>query len=375
MNTALMRTVQLILTNKSGGGVAQGDVVILDTTTTASFTTTTTSGYLGEPIGVVLEPNGIANNASGMIAIGGYVPVINLSGAASLGDFVKTHSVAKQGLRHATPSTAGDFAAVLNTGTTPPAFLFGSTVQIGAGGGGATVGTGTVASIPTPGTSGDVYLPSDGLQLYRSTGAAQVPWGPIYPLNAPDDASFAWINQGSATVDTTYGGIYLQTPQDNTDQYIMRGREIAYPATPFVITACIQPGGLDKQNVTGLYIRDSVTDKAEIFDIEYQEINVATLTKTTGVTTGPATYTIVGSVGDGEGLGTALPLWLQIEDTGAGAGNLRKWRASWDGEHFIELVSEGNTTFLTPNKIGFYVSNYGTGKFAHGVTLLSWKKT
>jgi hypothetical protein len=134
MNTALGRTEIAILTNKSGGSVAQGDVVIVDTANASAFTTTTTSTYVSGRIGVVLEPNGIANNASGLIAFGGYVPVINLSGTGSIGDLVKTHTVAKQAVRHAAPQAAGDFAQVLGTSATPVALLFG-TVQLGGGSG------------------------------------------------------------------------------------------------------------------------------------------------------------------------------------------------------------------------------------------------
>lgn len=132
-NTALNRTGVVLLTNKSGGSVVQGDVVVMSTGTANSFTTTTTSGYVNGAVGVVLEPNGIANDAVGIVALSGYVPVINLSGSAGLGDLVKTHTVAKQGVRHAAPAVAGDFAQVLATGTTPAALLFGTTFALTSG--------------------------------------------------------------------------------------------------------------------------------------------------------------------------------------------------------------------------------------------------
>src|SRR5712692_10500245 len=118
-NTALNRTGVLLLTNKSGGAVVQGDVVIVDSSNAASFTTTTTVGYVSGSIGVVIEPNGIANNASGLVAFAGYVSIVNLSASASLGDLFKTHSVAKQAVRHAAPQVAGDFGFFFNdTATT-----------------------------------------------------------------------------------------------------------------------------------------------------------------------------------------------------------------------------------------------------------------
>jgi len=134
MNTALGRTETAYLTNKSGGSVAQGDVVIVDIANASAFTSTTTSAYVNGVVGVVLEPNGIANNAAGLIALGGWVPVVNLSGTGSIGDLIKCHSVAKQGVRHAAVQVAGDFAQALGTSATPAAILFG-TVQQGGGSG------------------------------------------------------------------------------------------------------------------------------------------------------------------------------------------------------------------------------------------------
>lgn len=128
MNTALNRTTVLQLTNKSGGLVAQGDVVIIDSSTASSFTTTTSAAQTGDTVGVVFDPGGIASNAIGAVAVAGYVPKINLSGAASLGDTFGTHSVAKQAAAHAAV-IAGDFGQVLEASATPKAYIWGAVVQ------------------------------------------------------------------------------------------------------------------------------------------------------------------------------------------------------------------------------------------------------
>jgi len=133
MNTAIGRTETAYLTNKSGGSVAQGDVVIVDIANASAFTTTTTAAYVNGVIGVIIEPNGIANNGSGLVALAGWVPVINLSATGNIGDLVKTHTVAKQGVRHTAAQVAGDFAMVLGTSATPAAILFGAVQQGGSG--------------------------------------------------------------------------------------------------------------------------------------------------------------------------------------------------------------------------------------------------
>lgn len=144
--------------------MAQGDVVIVDTANASAFTTTTTSAYVSGRIGVVIEPNGIANNGSGLVAFGGYVPLVNLSGTGSIGDMVKTHTVAKQGVRHAAPQVAGDFAQVLGTSATPAALLFG-TIQLGLGSG---VPSGT--SFPVSPATNDLYFRTDRGLIYFYDG-------------------------------------------------------------------------------------------------------------------------------------------------------------------------------------------------------------
>lgn len=116
------RQVVLRLTNKSGGGLVEGDVVIISSGTAAAITTTTTAGQSADMVGVVLET--IAADAIGRVCISGYVPKINLSASASLGDTFATHTVAKQAAPAASRGT-GTFGEVLGTGTTPAALLWG----------------------------------------------------------------------------------------------------------------------------------------------------------------------------------------------------------------------------------------------------------
>lgn len=145
-NTALNRTTAVLLTNKSGGAVSYGDVVILDNTNANGFTTTTTGALSTRGLGVVLEPSGIANNASGMVALGGWVPKVNLNTAAAVGQFLKTHTVAGQATPHASPQVEGDFGIALSASATPPAILFSSPNGPQAAGSGTVTNTGTLTS-------------------------------------------------------------------------------------------------------------------------------------------------------------------------------------------------------------------------------------
>lgn len=145
-NTALNRTVAALLTNKSGGALVYGDVVILDNTNANGFTTTTTSGLSTRGLGVIIEPNGIANNATGLVASGGWVPKINLNTAATVGQFLKTHTVAGQATPHSSPQVEGDFAVALEASATPAAILFGTPNGPLSGGAGTVTNTGALAA-------------------------------------------------------------------------------------------------------------------------------------------------------------------------------------------------------------------------------------
>lgn len=132
MISGLNRTQVLYLTNKSGGAVVKGDVVIIDSANASAFDVDTSGAYINGAIGVVIEPAGIADNSIGAIAIEGYVPQINLSGAATLGDLFKTHTVAGQAASHAAPFEAGDFGMVLEASATPQAMLWAIPNQVSA---------------------------------------------------------------------------------------------------------------------------------------------------------------------------------------------------------------------------------------------------
>jgi hypothetical protein len=185
-NTALNRTVVALLTNKSGGDLNYGDVVIISTGTAKAFTTTTTSPYVATGIGVIIEPNGIANDATGLVATEGWVPKINLDGSASIGQFIKTDTVAGQGTPHSTLAK-GDFGYALQASATPEAILWGFAVSDALGNvadadyGDITVSSGawaidsgavTVAKLATAAKTGSIQVVIDGGGAEISTGIA-----------------------------------------------------------------------------------------------------------------------------------------------------------------------------------------------------------
>ena len=103
------------LTNKSGGAVAQYDVVIVGTATDNSFITTTTAGNVNV-IGVAQEA--IADNASGDVLPPSALTTVNIKAGVTIvrGDYLITSTVAGKADRSAA-YTDGAFARALTAGT------------------------------------------------------------------------------------------------------------------------------------------------------------------------------------------------------------------------------------------------------------------
>ncbi len=235
-NTALNRTTQALLTNKSGGNLNYGDVVVLDNTNANGFTTTTTSGLSTRGLGVILEPNGIANNASGMVAVGGWCPKVNLNTAATVGQFIKTHTVAGQGTPHASPQVEGDFAVALSASATPPCNLFGSPNGPLSGGAGTvthTAGNLTANAVVLGNAVADItVLGSLGTTTTVLHGnAAGAPTFGAVSLTADVSGTLPLANGGSRIVqivNTQNGTLATGTtaiPIDNTIPQITEGVE------------------------------------------------------------------------------------------------------------------------------------------------------
>jgi hypothetical protein len=178
-NTALNRTTTALLTNKSGGTLTYGAVVVVDTANDNAFTTTVAEGNSTKQVGVILEPSGIANNASGMVAVGGWIPKITLNTAATVGQFLKTHTVAGQATPHASPQVEGDFGVALEASATPSAILFGSP-NAPLGGGAVTTGVTLTAGQFVVGAGGSavaILAPGGNYLCYQDQKAQNTAGG------------------------------------------------------------------------------------------------------------------------------------------------------------------------------------------------------
>lgn len=119
--------VTIPLTNQSGGTVNLGDVVQIDQFNASSFTTAFAVAHDTTQIFGVVADASIASLAVGNITVYGLVSQINLSNTAAIGDTLYSAGSANQATADNPMyegSHGGTFGIALDTGTTPPAFIF-----------------------------------------------------------------------------------------------------------------------------------------------------------------------------------------------------------------------------------------------------------
>lgn len=224
------------------------------------------------------------------------------------------------------------------------------------------------------GSSGDMQELTVGTGLSLSggsltaTGGGTGGAGSLYPsFTAPVDGDFAWINQGSASVTVNAnGGIHLICPASATDS--LRVRKKSAPATPYTITAAFfySLRLLDFMQI-GLLWRQSSDGKLITFNLAAGNTFPGDIQLTcfdwTNATTFAATNVDIDLWHNGL-------MFLRIADDGTNR------TVSWsvDGYNFETALTEGRTTFLTADEVGFF-ANSSTATAGPRCTLMSWQQT
>lgn len=224
--------------------------------------------------------------------------------------------------------------------------------------------TAAYASRQAAAKAGRLFLPNNGFYIERDTGSAWASWGPIFPMTPPISGDFAWINQGSATISTTNGGIYISQPSGAELVHIQKKTK---PSTTFTITAAfVGTVPLTGSNFAGfgLTFRQSSDGKIHNFGVRNNNgVWSMNSFKWTDATTFSASYSestmIIPNI-----------IWFRIADDGSN----RICSFSADGINFQQFHSIGRTDFLTADEVGFFI-NPNNNNIAMGMTLLSWKET
>ena len=240
--------------------------------------------------------------------------------------------------------------------------MSGTTLSASGSSGNATSST-AFGSEPGSPASGDLDLYTNALQIGRYSGSAWVPWRST-PLIDPSLTSWSWINQGTATVSTTNGGIYLFDGTQGTDHIAIR--EFASPGGNFTRTFgfmayASQQGASDQ---FGVCFRESSSGKLVTMGMVTSSLFIA---KWNSPTSFSANYSA--TIGAPTGWLGAFqnPQYLVYFRLGDDGSTNRTFSVSLDGVHFLTLLSQTRTDFMTPDQLGFFVNNRSAGASTAGI--------
>lgn len=188
-------------------------------------------------------------------------------------------------------------------------------------------------------------------------------FGPVFDLVEPISADFAWVNQGSASIDTSAGGIFLLGTA--TAGPSLRIRKKAKPSGAYTITIVfIQRLTFNNFSGCGFVWRQSSDGK--LVTVEYDgDTDLITSAKWTDPTTFSAVYTITSAVRWNRYL-----TFMRLRDDNTAN---RTVELSNDGKHWLNVHTVGRTDFLTADEVGFFVKDQNA-TYAPAMTLVSWEE-
>lgn len=252
----------------------------------------------------------------------------------------------------------------------PPAvFTLAGPVPSTGSGGGDDVIRSSYGTRPAAGTAGTYWVATDTvLSAYDDGAVWQEYYGSIPLVN--DGYPGTWVNQGSATIDTTLGGAILKYISEASDQ--IRARVKTAPGTPYSVTIGFIPTmiGGSFPNV-GVCWRESGSGKLVTVSIPHGQGAGLWVAKWTNPTTFSADYLTLG-VPTIPVIGPVV--WVRLTDDGTN----RKIAYSVDGVTFSEIHSVGNTDFITADQVGIYINTYqgvDVGVSTVANWLLSWNES
>lgn len=225
----------------------------------------------------------------------------------------------------------------------------------------ASIMTGTHASRPSAGNTGRLYLPSDGYSVARDSGTAWELWGPIFPLTAPVDANFAWINQGGASATAAKDSVYLLAPATTGVSWRIRKKSIGSSTR---LELGFLPHFLGSGTQAGIVLRESGTGKLATLALgDTLALAVQHWASATSFTGNDLTGCTVSLMG-----------MLRLAVVFSGANLL--YQVSVDGQNWIQIASVAKTTQFTtaPDEWGFAI-NSGQTTFDTAMNVLSFKES
>lgn len=326
------------------------------------------SGGFGTGILTFYTANGTAVLEHLRIAANGDVTLTNSNGTGITGLKAGT---AGDGSVFQLPQADGTNGQCVQTNGSK-VLSFGTCTGGGSSAISSTAGTYAAMGSASAAGAGALYYTTDSIYTARSNGSTWDLWVQGTPVVDPNLQSWAWVNQGTSTVDTTLGGIYMSIPAGSVGVDSVRIYETTVPATPYTITAAVilNMDSTSNPMQTGIGWKEAASGKlhwhatgansgggtGKLITINYK---FNTPTSFNGTYAPPST--------EFSQLGFGNLLWLRIKDDGT---NRTSWY-SHDSFHWVQFHTVAHTDFFTPAKV-FFAVNTQVAK-VEGAWLVSWQ--
>lgn len=230
----------------------------------------------------------------------------------------------------------------------------------GGGSGGSSITQGTYASLPGTCTAGNAYYPTDSLIAFLRCGSGNA-WSNFVPslaglVTPPVASNFTVVNQGTATFDSTRGGVRMSTLTGDA-AFNVHALVKSAPSTPYHAIACLQAAELSgmTNSQAGMVFRESSSGKMITWAVfENANENYVAFYLSSPTAFGGATPVNVSNI----------PTWASSPSSPASIcyrigddGTNRTYDISVDGRiSWINMGSDSRTSNMTANQVGLMIN-------------------
>jgi hypothetical protein len=164
-------------------------------------------------------------------------------------------------------------------------------------------------------------------------------------VTEPILTDFTWVNQGTATTNTTGGGIAMITPSGSENNRLLVK---SAPTAPYTVTIAMTVWTNDgNYEGGGMLVRNNTSGKFIVWKVGWSD----GLKVLVDQWNSPTSYSF--GVSGNHYYSRGPMIWLRITDNATN----RIYYLSYDGINFTQFLSESRTTFITPDQIGIFVHN------------------
>ena len=234
----------------------------------------------------------------------------------------------------------------------------------------------TNSNLPSTGTVGRSFYPTDGSCIYREGTSGWSAFGPIYPISVPPSlGSWTQVNMGSGAgsgVATQNGSaIHILAPANATSA--QRILAMSAPTTGYTITALILPDVWTQSfPLVGVGWRDSSNGKKAFLRFGGDTNSLFNIYSATTTADSAGTYATYSST-QFSGAPCRL-MWVRLKHDGTN----RTISYSWNGVDFVQLDQRAYNDFpastMNPDQV-IILADSLNGTYYAAITLYSWQIT